>query len=302
MKYIIIKTLIFLVFCNVNSFLQYKKIVIADSHDRSSLAYATVKVLNANRGYFADKNGALKMPDFEKDSLMIEYSGYVTGIFLIENISDTIFLKRKEFELLPVEIKDTRVKKKAGSFKYKKLAHYFFGASAEYALKIDLSEIKHIYRVQQLYIPLNINKKTFKDCIVKLHLYKEGEAGFPGEDVLTKPVFITSDSFISNDFYIDISKQKITLSEKYLFIGIECIMDKITALYDANLSEGKAFTQEVKLSPISLYISKDKHFFSGGYGHKFTRFLSSSSYSWSGNTYSTDPINFAAGLVVLCKE
>jgi hypothetical protein len=293
---------IFLVFCFTKSFSQYKKIVIADRNNGYSLAYATVKILNTTRGYYADKNGIIKMPAFEKDSFLVEYTGYISRTFIINLTTDTVFLSRKEYELLGVEVKNIRVKKEVGSFKYRKMSSIFFGASTEYASKINLSEIKGSYRVQQLYIPLDINKKTFKDCIVKLHLYIEGENGSPGEDILTKPVFITSDSFIHNDYLIDISDQKIILSEKYLYLGIECIMDKITALYNPNYSERKAFNQHAKLSPISLYFSKEKQFFSGGYGHKFTRFLNSRSYKWDGNTYSSDPINFAAGLVILCNQ
>ena len=147
-----------------------------------------------------------------------------------------------------------------------------------------------------------INKKTFKDCIIKLHLYKEAEDGTPGEDILIKPVFLSMDSFLEDDFYINISGQNIITSEKYLFIGVECIMDKITALYNPNLSEKRAFNQQSRLSPVSFYFSKENQFFDGGYGHTFTRLLNARSYKWSGNTYSKEPINFPSGLVVLSSQ
>jgi hypothetical protein len=79
-------------------------------------------------------------------------------------------------------------------------------------------------------------------------------------------------------------------------------MDKITALYNPNLSERRSFNQQANLSPVSLYFSKQKELFDGGYGHTFVRMLNSTDYHWTGNTYSTETFNFSAGLVLMSSE
>lgn len=298
------KVIVFVIlhsFCSLNCLSQNKSIVIADFTDKQALPYATIKILNAIRGYYSDKNGIVKISTLEKDTLLIEYAGYVSNVIALDSISDTVFIQRKEYELSPVEIKSSKVKRAVGNFKYRKMTDFFFGDSREYAIKIDLSGIEGSYKVKQIFMPLKINKKTFKDCVVKLHLYKESGDGGPGEDVLTKPVFLTQDS-LENDFFIDVAWQNIIVSEKYLFIGIECIIDKITPLYNPDLSERRAFIQRNRLSPISFYFSKSDEFFDGGYGHTFTRLLNSLSYKWNRNTYSKDPINFPAGLIILSSK
>jgi len=282
------------------SFSQAKNVVIADASDRSPLPYATIKVVNKNRGYYADKNGVVNILNAQPDSLLIEYVAHVSCNVVIKDIADSIFLKRKEYELLPVEIKTLNTQHELGSFKRKTFYSLFFSESSEYALKIDLSGIKDNYKVKQFFLPLDINKRTFNDCVVKLHLYKEADNGTPGEDILNKPLILGKDDLPGNNFYIDVSAQNLVLSEKYLFVGIECIIGK--ELNDSTLTGNKAFNQQSRNSPVSLYIAKEKQFFDGSYGHTFMRHLNSPSYQWQPEADSKNPMNISAGLVILSSQ
>ena len=279
---------------------QVRMIVIADSTSKLPLPYATVKIINRNSGYFADRNAALNILALENDSLLLTYVGYETLVLPLRQIIDTVFLKRKTYDLSEVVIRAYSEEHNAGIFKYKKSWTIFFDESSEYALRIDLSGINGTYLIKKIFLPIEFNNNTFENSICKVHIYRVGNNGKPGEELLTKSVIIDKKYSSKKDFYIDISDQKLVASDKVLFVGVECIMDKIVAQYKSNLSEKRDFNQRAKVSPVSLFISKETVYFDDSYDHKFFRNLKSKNYNWHGGTYlNKDALNFAAGLVVL---
>jgi hypothetical protein len=280
---------------------QMRSMVVADSADKLALPYATVKVINKNYGCYSDVNGLVTIQADENDSLLITYTGYRNALVTLKKNDDTIFLAKKIYDEPEVTLISLVKETKAGFFKYRSFFTFFFGESSELAMGIDLSGIERSYRINKIYLPLDINRKTFQNSVCKIHLYKQDAHGRPGEELLRKPVLVDKTFGTKNDFYIDISDQDIVCSEKILFIGIECAMDKITDTYKQGLSERKDFNQKARTSPISLFFAKDTAYFNGSYDHQFFRTLTEKSYQWSGghDALNKKAMNIAAGLVLL---
>jgi|GEM_PF-6166625 len=280
---------------------QVKNMIVADAANKSVLPYATVKVINKNYGCYSDSNGVASIQADENDSLLVTYTGYEDALIKLQKNDDTIFLTRKIYNEPEVTLVSLVKETKAGFFKYRSFFTYFFGESSELATGIDLSGIEHSYRIDKIYLPLEINRKTFQNSVCKIHLYKQGNDGKPGEELLRKPVLLDRTFGAKNDFYIDVSDQHIVCSEKVLFVGIECVMDKIAATYEQGISERKDFNQKARTSPISLYIAKEALYFNDSYDHRFFRTLTDKRFQWAGgnNALNIKAMNIAAGLVLL---
>ena len=300
MKNKLLLSILFLNFISLNSHAQNKNVVIADEDDKSSLPYATIKVLNKNKGYYSDINGVVIIPEYNSDSLLIEYSGYFSCKLIIKKNVDTIFLKRKVTEMPNVVVLNLKNKHEFGIFNYKKSFIVSFPRSMEYAIKLDLSEIKGDYKVKELFLPMGYNNKVSNDCNCKLHLYRSDENGFPVEDVLNKPVILRKEYFLNNNFNIDISDQNLFLSEKILFIGIECILSPLDSI--SQIAAKNNFKQPHTNSPVFLYSNGKNQFFDTNYNHTFFRLLEGKYYTWTGSKNSIFPPSFSAGLVILSNQ
>ena len=273
------------------SFSQSRHIVIADEEDKTTLPYATIKVMNKSKGYYADSNGVLCLPKNNADTLFVEYSGYLSSIFIVDTKRDTIFLKRKSYALPEVVVRQLRHPSEIGLFKFSNKSVLCFTTSMEYATKIDLSGFIGYYKVQKIYLPAELFYKKFNNVVCKLHLYKADKNGFPDEDILVEPIILKRNYFFDKDFYTDISDQNIITAEKMLFIGVECFFEDSLQVENSKVNYNS--------SPIRLYMKEEKQTTATEYNNSFYRIFDSKNYNWKGNGNSRFPGKFSAGLVIL---
>ncbi|MBX2889162.1 MAG: hypothetical protein KF829_10995 [Ferruginibacter sp.] len=286
-----IPLILFLLLQTLISFSQNKSILIADSEDKTPLPYATIKVVNSNKGFHSNRYGVVNLKINELDTLLVEYSGYSKRNVVIHN-SDTIFLERKINMLPEVVVTKMRERQNVGTFKYSTHNTLVFTTSMEYAIKIDLTQIKKTYKIEKVFLPVKLNKRI-PNLICKLHIYKADDKGMPSDELLEKPIILKKEYFLNASFFVDISEQNIITSEEILFLGVECFYENISKETPEIQTSNNHYN-----SPIRLFYDNETHPPKVN-SQTFYRIFDRKNYNWIGNENSSFPPNFCGGLVIL---
>jgi hypothetical protein len=212
--------LIFFAFQTLSGFSQtvYRR-VISDAVSRKGIPYATIKVVNQPDGAYADESGRFTVKTSAKDSLLVTCVGYQSKTVVPQQ--DTIFLDPVVVNLGEVKVRIKKPKEYAvgladsrrnGTFQFRGNIHI------EHAIMIKIPDSFTYYRIKGVrFNALHRNGIS----LVRLHIYKQNNAGLPGEELLPEDVIINKDKG-SND-KIDLSRFNLILNDRVLFVGVENI-------------------------------------------------------------------------------
>jgi hypothetical protein len=138
---------------------------------------------------------------------------------MIDNV-DTVFLQPVAIALDEVKVNARKRKEKnIGYYNTKRFAILLGGRfHVEFATKLVIPMECVSYRIKKV----KINSQNRREANpVRLHIYSQGKDGLPDKELLTEDIII-NDRIKANDV-IDLSQLELVLSERVLFIGIECI-------------------------------------------------------------------------------
>lgn len=196
-----------------------QRLVVSDAVSRKGIPYATVKVLNKPNGTYADSLGHFEVKTKANDSLLVTCVGYQSRIVVPKQ--DTIFLNPVVVNLAEVKVRSKKPKeyavgladsRRSGIFQFRGNIHI------EHAIMIKIPDSFTYYRIKGVkFNALHRNGIS----LVRLHIYKQNNAGLPGEELLPEDVIINKDKG-SND-QIDLSRFNLILNDRVLFVGVENI-------------------------------------------------------------------------------
>jgi hypothetical protein len=193
--------------------------VVSDAVSRKGIPYATIKVVNQPDGTYADESGWFTVKTSAKDSLLVTCVGYQSKTVVAQ--LDTIFLAPVVVNLGEVKVRSKKTKEYAvGLADSRRSGRYQFRGNIhmEEAIRIKIPDSFTYYRIKGVrFNALHRNGIS----PVRLHIYKQNNAGLPGEELLPEDVIINKDKG-SND-QIDLSRFNLILNDRVLFVGVENI-------------------------------------------------------------------------------
>ncbi len=238
-----ISLLIFFAFQPLSGFSQtIHHPVISDAVSHRGIPYATIKVLNKPDGTYADSLGRFEIITDANDSLLVTCVGYQSKIVVPQR--DTIFLDPVVVNLGEVKVRSKKSKEYAiGLADSKRSGIYQFRGNIhiEHAIMIKISGSFTYYRIKGVrFNSLHRNGIS----LVRLHIYKQNNAGMPGEELLPEDVIINKEKE-SND-QIDLSRFNMILNDRVLFVGVENIQLNVVSNPSKDECIGFGFTFEEK--------------------------------------------------------
>lgn len=200
--------------------------VVADSNTKEPLPYATIVFPQYRQGVYTDSNGKFVLPSqyTAKDSLSVQMLGYHSKYAIVAELSDTVYLKEKAYELpsLTVRPKDRKTltigelkAKTKGSFGFDTI---FIPVIIAIHINNDNHENCYIKKLHFKYRPQN---KGFS-YVVRPQLYEVGSDGKPANSLLNKSAARTLPEKGSK-FDVDVSGEFIVLPQNGVFVGLEII-------------------------------------------------------------------------------
>lgn len=212
-----------------------------------------INVLNKDNIYISDSNGHLEHNLKPNDTFITEHINYISKTIVFENSIDTIFLKNKVNRLPNIVIRSFKKVREFGILDCSKMGEFHFYNSLKFYRKIDVSDIKGLYKIKSIVIPLGFDKKFDKDsnrCIVQL--YKGDEiTEKPSEELLLNPIILDKNSNYKK-FKIDVLDQNLILNEKLLYIGLECFI-KNGRSFEKSILMNNDEKPKIERSPIEFY-------------------------------------------------
>ena len=241
----------------INTFGQENlKMFICDSQTRKGIPFATIKVLNKAEGTHANDKGLFIVKALKNDSVLIACVGYKPEK-LVLTLADTVFLQPIVITLNKVKI--TAIKRKEHSIGYynmkKKLSLVGGRMQIEHVTKLTIPQEYISYRIKKVKIR-NGNRR--EENPVRLHIYSQGQDGFPDKELLTGDIIINN-CIRAND-EIDLSKLDMVLSERVLFVGIEWIEPVPDRKMDIFKSIRFGFTNQIPVNLTYIRTLKDPEY------------------------------------------
>lgn len=272
---------------------QSKEFIIADATSKSIIPFCTIKSVNQEQLSYSDENGKATLTGKNSDSILFEHTSYNDLKMMLREIQDTIFLSKKIIQIRTIAIKPSKKEIKLGNFKHNKGSTFHHYENTELLRKIDLTDINGEYKVNQILIPLEFNE-DYDSCYCKVHLYKANQNEYPSEDILTKPLIIDKHN-LPKKYLIDVKDQNLYLTEKILYVGLECFL--LNQVRDRaqldKINSYKTYTKRFNASPIKLYFN-----FKEGKEDE----INNLSFSRKFKSKRLNPTYFSAGLVIMTYD
>ena len=273
MKIILLYTTFICLIISVESYGEIR--YVKDKTSLLPVSFATIKVLNSAKGTIASEDGKFKLQVNSSDSIMISSAGYITLLIIGYELDSIVYLKPKIDVLKEVIVSSSTL---IGSVVLGNGSNYLNSEikcknfapgsttdcwpwrlstnQAEFAEKITVPEKKYIYRLNKVYIPA-IKFECWEPLF--LRLYSEDIfAGLPGDELFSKPIYITKNMIKKGKIVIDLSTENLIINEGLSFFV------SIGWLPDENYKECKTLTV----------------LFKSNNANTFSRNLSSSKYQW----------------------
>jgi hypothetical protein len=248
--------LICLIFFTFPTFSQINvKCRVLDSATQAPVEFANVGIVSKAFGTVTNEKGEfeLTIPDsLKKEKLRISLLGYKTKDLRVTDISThrTIFLAQSSFNLNEVTVKpkkDPKYKTLGNETTSKGVTCGFTSnkLGCEMAVKLN---IKH-KETWLKKLSFNIVRNVYDSLIFRVNVYKKDKDGNPGENMLTKSLFVTP-------------KQKtglveVDLSKYYLFVDDDVYVS-IEWIKDLGDTKGLYFSCQMLGGTYFRYTSQDK--------------------------------------------
>lgn len=257
-----LKVSILLCFITLNVFSQ-RKIYVKDFEKKHILPFASIRLLNENKGLYANDQGAFFLSEINGDSIEVSYLGYFPLKLKKQEIKDTIFLN-ENFELLRevIVITGQSSKKLIGYIKNKKSLSWYIRHKTELSTLIKNKKVYDKAYIRKIHIP--IGKKQIKlidnkykethpkfNNVIRVNLYSNLD-GRPGKVLLANSILIECTQDTNEIIEIDIANDFIEYPRNGVFVGVEMIgeLDK-----DRNLINKK----ETSTLPSFKFTKKKKN-------------------------------------------
>lgn len=234
------------------------KTIIVNSKTKQAIAYVIVKtkdifVTTNDSGFFSAK--AFN----SKDTVVISNIGYQSLKISVNQISDTIFLRREATVLDEVVVNaSNNFIKTVSNFTDKAVVrHVGDVAGVERVEKIAfLSEDSGMTK---LLTEIKIRMRLARGSnLCRLHIYESDANGLPGKELLPENVFITKDDIKNKTATINISDLGIYTTSNNIFVGIEYIgnvfHDQGLIVYTTESEDRTIIYETTHYSDASLYV------------------------------------------------
>jgi hypothetical protein len=232
---------------------------LADHQTGAGVPFATIKILQTEKGTIASASGEFQLDISETDSVLITSVGYDKRIIVGNDIAPVIYMDAKAISLKPVSIKALKPQRSfvlgnGAPFLNEKISCDFNpkvydnpcypwgGENIEFAERMALPDSSSIYKLKNVIIPL---RTKFTGCWeFLLHVYEEDSiTHFPGEEVFMKSCHFTRRDLHRAKVIIDLSGDNILFQQgKAFFVSV-----------GLNTDNGKGGCHTVVLLKISDY-------------------------------------------------
>lgn len=198
--------------------------IVCDAETHEGIPYATVKVLNKPLGIYTNELGRFNLSLCDEDSLLISSIGYTNNI--VKAKEDTIYLTQRVIAINEIKV-----------FPRKYETFYFGNAnlkSERYPIgflcdgkKASFTEMACLIEIPDNFTHYKINgvlmmvENPKGKPLARLHIYKPGLDGLPGEEILPKDIII---NHCIKRNKIDLSRFDLFSNERKLFVGFEFLV------------------------------------------------------------------------------
>lgn len=196
------------------------KAFVYDQATKQPVPFATIKVLHQPFGTFTGEKGNFEVIAAPDDTLLISSIGYITK--KVTGFPDSIFLGHIIKELPPVILSQKHAES-TQTVGINAKADFQWGPSGygeEFAQKIELNLIDHEYcHIKKI----TLSAKQFSaETPVLLHIYAaDTVTGLPLNELLSKQYFISKEHFRKDRITVDISSEKLYVSDSIIFVSVE---------------------------------------------------------------------------------
>jgi hypothetical protein len=219
------------------------KCVVLDSLTKTPIEFANVGIISKAFGTVTDEKGEfnLNVPDSLKNGKMrVSILGYKTKDFRVSDLTNknTVLLAPAAYNLNEVTVKpkkDPKYKILGNETRSKNITCGFVSnkLGCEMAVKLN---IKH-KETWLKKLSFNIVRNVYDSLIFRVNVYKKDKDGNPGENMLTKNLFVTPTEktglvevdlskhylFVDDDVYVSIEWIKDLGDTKGLFFSCEML-------------------------------------------------------------------------------
>ena len=201
---------------------------VLDSASNAPIEFANAGIVSKAFGTVTDEKGefTLNVPDsLMKEKIRISILGYKSKDILLKNLVNTtiIHLSEAAYNLSEVSVKPKKTKHKVlGNETTTHAATCGFTSNklgCEMGVKLN---IKH-KETQLKKLSFNIVRNVYDSLIFRLNIYKADKDGKPGENLLTKSLFVTPPSK-TGLVEVDLSKLYLFVDDD-VFVSLEWIKD-----------------------------------------------------------------------------
>lgn len=197
---------------------------ILDKDTKLPVPFATIKVLNTNRGEIASETGTFEMVVYSKDSIQVSSIGYKNITLWGDELEKEIFISKKNDTLKPIVVySKTAIKSvQLGNIDNSLHGDLNWGtadAKEEFAQKIILPDSTASYLIKTVDVPVK-KWECWGDLL--LHVYAPDSAtGLPGEETYMQYVKVTKKQVHNNKLTIDLKPAKLIISQNsFFFISV----------------------------------------------------------------------------------
>lgn len=223
MKYISTLFLLFTIIVEPYCQTLYKKIV-CDGKTHKGIPFATIKVLNKPLGIYTNELGWFNLPLHDNDSLQVSSIGYYNNILKAKD--DTIFLTQRIITIDEITVSPRKYETfcfgnanlKSERYPIPFLSDGKKANFTEMACLIEIPENITHYKINGILMMVENPKGK---PLARLHIYKPGLDGLPGEEILPEDIII---NHCIKHNKIDLSRFDLFTNERKLFVGFEFVV------------------------------------------------------------------------------
>ncbi len=188
---------------------------VLDSASKAPVEFANAGIVSKAFGTVTNEKGefSLNVPDsLMNEKIRISILGYKSKNILLKNLINTpvVYLSESSYNLSEVSVKPKKTKHKIlGNETTSKMATCGFTSNklgCELGVKLN---IKH-KETQLKKLSFNIVRNVYDSLIFRVNIYKKDADGQPGENLLTKSLFVTPQT--------QTGLVEVDLSQLYLFV------------------------------------------------------------------------------------
>jgi hypothetical protein len=243
--------------------------VIKDSISGKPISYVNIWVQNENIGSSSEENGEFSINATQNKTLIFSALGYEKKL-VKASAASVVILKPTSYQLDEVVIAKRFETKIVEIGKTKTPIYQAFDNGPRIDVKYFpyLAKYKSTRYLKQVTIETD---SKIDNATVKIHFYKVGDDGFPGEELLSKDFVVTVKKGAVKNFY-NLVDLNLKMPKKGIFVGFEKLIIEKNKTEETITNFNNNITSVKKTyHPLMLYNFVERDFiftFSGGKWNK----------------------------------